>query len=85
MAEKIKNLFKHEIPLHSRGRTIQKRNNYLQDFSMYRTVLIKDPPAMGIENSGDIYNKVNHFFVIWLVNMYQQSIKGIYMSIIALI
>ena len=57
----IKNLFKHKIPFHSRSYSIQEHGNYQQEESLYRSILIKDPPAMHIENSGDIYDKVEPF------------------------
>ena len=37
------------------------RVNFLQDFSMHQTILIKYPPAIDIENSGDVYDKVEPF------------------------
>ena len=33
----------------------------MQDISLYRSTLIKDPPAIDIENSGDVYDKVEPF------------------------
>ena len=61
MTEQIKNLFKHQIPFCSLCHDMLGRVNFLQDFSMHQTILIKYPPAIDIENSGDVYDKVEPF------------------------
>ena len=61
MTEQIKNLFKHQIPFRPLCHDMLKRVNFLQDFSMHQTILIKYPPAINIENSGDVYDKVEPF------------------------
>ena len=33
----------------------------MQDLSLYRSMLIKYPPAIDIENNGDVYDKVKSF------------------------
>ena len=61
MSEQIKNLFKHKIPFKSRRCSIREQDNYLQEESVYPTILIKYPPAIEIEDSGDVYKKVEPF------------------------
>ena len=61
MSEQIKNLFKHKIPFHLRSHSIQERGMGIQDCSLYRSMLIKYPPAIDIEDSGNVYDKVKPF------------------------
>ena len=62
MTEQIKNLFKHDASLHLRWHYLLGEGGmYLQDRLRYETILIKYPPAIGIENSDDVYEKVKPF------------------------
>ena len=58
MSEQVKNLFKHKIPLHLRGNSIQRCSTGIHDISLYRSVLITSPLAI---DSRDIYDKVKSF------------------------
>ena len=61
MSEQIKNLFKHQIPFHLRSHSIQERVMGMQDLSLYQSMIIEYPLAIGIENSGDVYDEVEPF------------------------
>ena len=49
------------MPFHSRRHSIQERGMDMQDLSLYRSMIIDYTLAIGIENSGDVYNKVEPF------------------------
>ena len=61
MSEQVKNLFKHQIPFLFRSHSIQEHVMGMQDLPLYQSMIIEYPLAIGIENSGDLYYKVEPF------------------------
>ena len=57
----IENIFKNQVYFKSINSSVDKYASYITKVSLYKTMLIKDPQNVGIDDSGDIYEKVKPF------------------------
>ena len=65
----IENIFKNQVYFKSINISGVEYASYITKFSLYKTMLIKDPQKMGIDDSGDVYEKVKPF-INYLVSNY---------------
>ena len=65
----IENIFKNQVYFKSINSSVDEYASYITKFSLYKTMLIKDPKNMGIDDSGDVCEKVKPF-INYLVSNY---------------
>ena len=65
----IENIFKNQVYFKSINSSVDKYASYITKSLLYKTMLIKDPQSMCIDDSGDVYEKVKPF-INYLVSNY---------------
>ena len=65
----IENAFKNQVYFNSISEEFDIFNNFIPKFLKYKTMLIRDPQYIGIDDIGDVSDKVEPF-VVYLVSNY---------------
>ena len=64
----IENALKNQVYFKSISEEFDICNNFLSKFLKYKTMLIRDPQYIGIDNIGDVWDKVEPFLVYLVSN-----------------